>query len=361
MVRDRDVMRAAVPRLLAWFRRSARDLPWRRTRDPYAVWVSEIMLQQTQIATVIPYYRRWMMRFPTVDALARASLDDVLKMWEGLGYYARARSLHKAAQQWPDPRTAAEWLELPGVGEYTAAAIASITRGERVAVCDGNVRRVMSRLLKIEDVVTQPEVTSRIRAALDEAVPARAPGDFNQAIMELGQRVCTPRSPKCGDCPVAPPCRARKAGVASELPKTAARKAVPHYDIAIGVCRKGDRMLVAKRRAEGLLGGLWEFPGGKRKDGESFERALVREFREETGVEVDVREPLMTVDHRYSHFAVTLHVYECRWRSGRARSIENAGVKWVRVGDLASLAWPAANRRIVERLTSSCLRSRPEA
>jgi A/G-specific adenine glycosylase len=250
---------------------------------------------------------------------------------------------------------------MPGVGEYTAAAIASITRGERIAVCDGNVRRVMSRLLKIEDVVTQPEVASRIRVALDETVPAKAPGDFNQALMELGQRVCTPRSPKCGECPVASMCRARRAGVAAELPKTAPKKTVPHYDIAIGVCRKGDRVLVARRRAEGLLGGLWEFPGGKRKDGESFERALAREFREETGVDVGVEAALMTVKHRYSHFAVTLHVYECRWRRGRARAIENAGVKWARLSELRSLAWPSANRRIVERITSSCPRSRPEA
>ncbi|MBI2931506.1 MAG: A/G-specific adenine glycosylase [Planctomycetes bacterium] len=337
------MLRAAVPKLVAWFRRTARDLPWRRARDPYAIWISEVMLQQTQVATVLPYYKRWIRRFPTVDSLAAASLDEVLKMWEGLGYYARARHLHQAAREWNQPRTAAQWRTLPGVGDYTAAAVASIAYGERVAVCDGNVRRVMARLWKLEEGAVRP-------GELDAAVPARAPGDFNQALMELGQRVCAPRRPKCGECPIASLCRARAAGMQEAIPCRAPAKRVPHYDIAVGVCRKGGRVLVAQRRAEGLLGGLWEFPGGKREKGETFEQALVREFREEVGIDVEVEAPLVKVAHRYSHFAVTLHVFTCRHRAGRARALENAGVRWVAIGELPTLAWPAANKRILERL-----------
>lgn len=341
---------SAVPKLLAWFRRTARDLPWRRTRDPYAIWISEIMLQQTQIATVLPYYERWMKRFPTVEALAAAPLDDVLKVWEGLGYYARARNLHRAAQKWTNPRTAAAWRELPGVGDYTAAAVASIAFGERVAVCDGNVRRVMARVLRIEEVVTGSGPAGRIQRSLAAAIPARRAGDFNQALMELGQRLCTPRAPRCLECPVSTACGARAAGLQDAIPKKAARKAVPHYEIAVGVCWKGDRVLVARRPAEGLLGGLWEFPGGKRRAQETYEQALVREFREETGLEIQVGLPLITVPHRYSHFSVELHVFRCRWKSGRARALESDEVRWVALEELSRLAFPAANKRIIDKL-----------
>jgi A/G-specific adenine glycosylase len=333
--------------LVAWFRRTARDLPWRRTKDPYAVWVSEIMLQQTQIETVIPYYERWMKRWPTREALAKASMDDVLKAWEGLGYYARARNLHRAAREMASlPSTAAGWREVRGVGEYTAAAIASIAFGERAAALDGNVRRVMSRILADDD-------EGAIRAALEGAIPRGAPGDFNQALMELGQRVCRPRSPDCLLCPVSESCRARKLGRQEEFPRQAPSREVPHYEIAIGVCRKGGRVLVARRKAEGLLGGLWEFPGGKRRAGESYARALAREFREEVGLAIDVGGEFMVVPHRYSHFSVELHVFECRWRSGTARPLASDEVRWVGLDELEKLAFPKANRRIIARLLCS--------
>jgi A/G-specific adenine glycosylase len=242
-------VRMDVRALLAWYRKTARDLPWRRSRDPYRVWISEIMLQQTQIATVIPYYERWMHRFPSVQSLAKAPLDDVLKAWEGLGYYARARNLHKAAQTLTStawPKSAEGWREVPGVGAYTAAAIASICFGERVAVFDGNVRRVLSRLAAA-DVTVPPG-------------PRGVPGDYNQALMELGQRICTPRNPACGDCPVSKQCRARRKGEVERWPLKKERKAVPHQEVAVGVIWDGGRVYVQRREEEGLLGGLWEFP-----------------------------------------------------------------------------------------------------
>ncbi|MBI4566323.1 MAG: A/G-specific adenine glycosylase [Planctomycetes bacterium] len=341
------------PPLLRWFRRVARDLPWRRTRDPYAVWVSEVMLQQTQITTVLPYYDRWMKRFPDVRALARARLDRVLKAWEGLGYYARARHLHRAArllERGRFPTTKEAWETLPGIGPYTAAAIASIANGERVPVRDGNVHRVVARLLRIEAPISSSAAQREINAFLEREIPARVPGDFNQALMELGQRVCLPRSPRCGECPVTTLCRGRIAGVQEDLPRRVPRKTVPHYEVGVGICWKGDRVLVARRPERGLLGGLWEFPGGKRRPSETYARTVTREFREEVGMEIEVGPRLVTVPHRYSHFSVELHAYHCRWRKGSARALANDGVRWVRPRDLARLAFPTANRKIIEAL-----------
>jgi A/G-specific adenine glycosylase len=337
-------MRAA--KLLAWYRRGARELPWRRTKDPYAIWVSEIMLQQTQISAVIPYYERWMRRFPTVRALAKADLDDVLKAWEGLGYYARARNLHRAARLIKRlPRTAECWREVPGVGPYTAAAVASIAFGERVAVFDGNVRRVLSRLAAAD--VSEPL-----------PVPRTKPGDYNQALMELGQRVCRPKDPDCAVCPLSDQCAAFRKGEVGRWPSKKAMKEIPHQEVAVGVIWKDDRFYVQRREEKGLLGGLWEFPGGKREPGETFERCLVREVREETGFEIDVGPFLGLVNHRYTHFSVELHVYHCFHRKGEAGPEPSSakateGKRWVTPEEASALAMPKANLVILEELRRS--------
>ena len=323
-----------VRKLLAWYRKGARDLPWRRTRDPYAIWVSEIMLQQTQIATVIPYYERWMKRFPTVKALAKAPLDDVLKMWEGLGYYARARNLHKAARELKSlPKTSEAWREVPGVGPYTAAAIASIAHGERAAVFDGNVRRVLSRL-EARDVAEAPP-------------PRGKPGDYNQALMELGQRVCSFRAPRCEACPLAADCKGRASGEPERWPSKKPKKEVPHKEVAIGVIWDRDRFYVQRREEKGLLGGLWEFPGGKREKGETFEECLRREIKEETGFLVDVGPYLTTVKHRYTHFSVELHTYHCFLKKGKGPGL------WVSIEEVNKLALPKANLMILDELRRS--------
>ena len=323
-----------VKKLLAWYRKGARDLPWRRTKDPYAIWVSEIMLQQTQIATVIPYYERWMKRFPSAKALAKAPLDDVLKLWEGLGYYARARNLHKAVREVKVlPKTAEAWQEVPGVGAYTAAAIASIAHGERVAVFDGNVRRVLSRFLG-RDVTEAPP-------------PRGKPGDYNQAVMELGQRVCTFRSPQCDVCPLGADCKARASGEPERWPSKKPKKEVPHKEVAIGVIWDADRFYVQRREEKGLLGGLWEFPGGKREQGETFEACLRREIKEETGFRVDVGPFLTKVKHRYTHFSVELHTYHCFLRKGKGPG------KWVTLDEVMKLALPKANLKILDEMRRS--------
>lgn len=262
-------MEAIHERLLAWFDAHKRDLPWRGVGDPYAVWVSEVMLQQTRAGSVVPYYRRWMERFPDVDALAGADLDEVLRLWRGLGYYARARNAHRCAQQVRDawggafPSSADRLKKLPGIGPYTAAAVASIAFGEAVPAVDGNVRRVVARLFDLPD---PPFAEVRNRAA--DLMDTARPGDFNEAMMELGATVCTPRSPSCGACPVAAGCRARAAGTVAERPLPRRRRAVPTrtWGVLVAVSPRG-RTLVVRRPPEGLLGGMWEFPAVEMEDG----------------------------------------------------------------------------------------------
>jgi A/G-specific adenine glycosylase len=253
------------------YARGRRDLPWRRTRDPYAIWVSEIMLQQTRVATVIPYWERWMARFPTVDALAAAPLDDVLAAWAGLGYYSRARNLHAGAaaiaERGAMPSTTAELREVKGIGAYTAGAIASIAYGERAPLVDGNVARVLARVFAIEDDVKSAAGAKKIwqlAGALMDALPAgAAPGDLNQGLMELGATVCAPRAPSCLACPLAASCAARAAGRQDELPRLPARKRaadLPLLDRTALWIEAGGRVLLARRSPEGLYGGLWELP-----------------------------------------------------------------------------------------------------
>lgn len=339
-------------RLLSWYEAHRRDLPWRRTSDPYQIWVAEVMLVQTQVDTVVPYYRRFLERFPDVESLAAADLDDVLKAWEGLGYYARARNLHKAAGIIVErhggelPRDEKNLRALPGIGPYVAAAIRAIAFDDPVLAVDGNVRRVLSRLNDLADP------SDRIIKGHGGPLVAERPGDVNQALMDLGSAICTPRSPRCDVCPIESACLARANGTAAERPGRRAARKRPHYDIAVGVVWRGDEILIAKRAPEGLLGGLWEFPGGKQEPGESLEAAVVREVGEEVGVEVEPGARIAAVDHAYSHFEITLHAFHCRYRAGTPRPLGCQEVKWVRPEELDRYAFPAANRRVLQQLVT---------
>ncbi len=339
--------------LVAWYGIHQRDLPWRRSADPYAVWVSEIMLQQTRVATVIPYFERWMSRFPNVADLADAPLDDVLKHWEGLGYYARARNLHAAAKTVVAehggrlPRDAGDLRKLPGVGRYTAGAVASIAFGLDEPVLDGNVVRVLCRVFAIDADPKHPRTREALWSIARRLIPTGRAGELNQAMMDLGATVCVPREPLCPQCPLRRLCDARRQGRTHELPRKPARKKTPHYDIAAAVVWKGDRVLIARRRPQGLLGGLWEFPGGKREPGESLAAAARRETREETGLDVEIGEEIVVVKHAYSHFRITLHAFGARWLAGDARPIECDAVRWVHPSDLRRYAFPAANQKIL--------------
>lgn len=343
--------------LLAWYALHRRDLPWRRaSNDPYRVWISETLLQQTQVATVIPYYERFLARFPTVDALAAAPLDDVLKTWEGAGYYARARNLHRAAQQVVTafggrlPDTAAELLTLPGIGRYTAGAIASIAFDRQSPVLDGNVIRVLCRVFNISG---DPKASTTLRRLWDlatELVPPENSGSYNQALMDLGATVCTVRQPACPVCPLRRTCAARRLGIQEQLPAKRKKKKLPHHIVAVGVIWKGSRILITKRFARDLLGGLWEFPGGHREQGETLEQCVQREVKEELGIQVAVKDEFAVVRHAYSHFRVTLHAFHCRHVRGQPTAIGCAAWKWVTVRDLARYAFPKANRTIISQL-----------
>ncbi len=351
-------MEAIHRRLLAWFDAHKRDLPWRGVGDPYAVWISEVMLQQTRAGSVVPYYRRWMERFPDVGALADADLEEVLRRWRGLGYYARARNAHRCARRVRDgrggafPSSAAELQFLPGIGPYTAAAVASIAFGEAVPAVDGNVRRVVARLFDLPDP-SLAEVRDLAAGLMDTA----RPGDFNEALMELGATVCTPRSPSCGACPVAGGCRARAAGTVAERPRRRRRRPVPTrtWGVLVAVSPRG-RTLVVRRPPEGLLGGMWEFPAvevdgagggaeavmgwlGRRAAGEADADARPLRVAEPDAAAVVELPP---VTHRFSHFT---GVYRpCRvavageWGEGEGR--------WVTPSGLADLPLPVAQQRI---------------
>jgi len=259
--------RAAGSQLLRWYRRHRRDLPWRRTRDPYRIWVSEIMLQQTTVRAVVPYYRRFLRRFPSLPALAAAGFSRVLASWSGLGYYRRARHLHQAARTimaahgGKFPRTPREILALPGIGRYTAGAILSIAFGRREPVLDGNVARVLSRLmLQRGDPRVRSNETRLWEAARSLVEASSAPGDLNQALMELGATLCTPLAPGCPRCPLARRCLARAAGVEEKIPPPRRRRPTVTLRQKVALVQKGDRLLMRRREATGLMDGLWEFP-----------------------------------------------------------------------------------------------------
>lgn len=298
--RDMAAIRAA---LLAFYDASARPLPWRATTDPYAIWVSEVMSQQTRVDTVIPYYQRWLQRFPDITALAEASLDDVLALWEGLGYYSRARHLHAAAGMVREqhggtlPGTYDALRTLPGVGDYTAGAVASIAFGEAQPAVDGNVRRVLARLLD-----EPAPSSSRLRAVATLLLPRDRPGDFNQALMELGATVCTPAGPACGDCPLRGHCAARAAGTQRDRPRRVERRPVPTCIVATAVIHSpAGRVLVQRRPEAGLLAGLWSFPGVEVDvEEDAPDRVLELAGRLAPGVAAEAR-PLGTVEHTFSH------------------------------------------------------------
>jgi A/G-specific adenine glycosylase len=352
-------------KLLAWYAAEARDLPWRRTRNPYAILVSEVMLQQTRIETVVGYYDRFLERFPTIEALAVASIDDVLKAWEGLGYYRRAHNLHRAARVVVDdhagviPSAAGDLRRLPGIGPYAAAAVASIAFGLAEPVLDGNVVRVLARLFRIPGDPSRAEARGKLRREAELLLARSDASRFNQAMMDLGARVCRPRSPRCAACPIVSECDAHHTGCEVTYPEKPSRKRVPRVDVVAGIVwdrvpfAPDARLLIARRRDGDMLGGLWEFPGGRVEEGETFEEALVRELREELAIEVDEIEPFIRLERAYTHFRMSLHAHHCRLAGGAPRAIECSDWAWSSLEGLDAYALSAADREILTALVAA--------
>ena len=367
MARDWQAFRR---RLLTWFEAHRRPMPWRDQPTPYRVWVSEVMLQQTQVATVLPYFERFMARFPTVEALAQASVEEVLKVWEGLGYYRRAHHLHQAARMIVEtyggeiPRDEKALLALPGIGRYTAGAIRSIAFGLPAPVLDGNVKRVLARLDDVTEPIDRAAVERQLWARAAELVDPEQPGLFNQALMELGSLVCRPAAPDCAACPVQAFCLAAARGAQDQRPVRSPRRRIPHYDVAAGIVwhrSDPDRFLIAQRPAEGMLGGMWEFPGGKREDGERLPQTLRRELQEELGIEVEVGEKLTVVKHAFSHFRITLHAFHARHVAGEPRPLGVDAWRWVTVEEAAAYPMAKTDRAILTVLQGGGHEQRPAA
>ncbi len=353
---DNPIQRRFQKKLLSWYDKRARPLPWRETRDPYRIWVSEVMLQQTQVKTVELYYGRFVGRFPSVEDLAQAAPDDVMKSWEGLGYYGRARHLHRAAREVVErfngrvPDTLEALLSLSGIGRYTAGAILSIAFEKPEAVLDGNVIRVLSRMFHVTDDVRKTSTQKMLWSLSEGLLPKRRIRDYNQALMELGALVCRARNPACSDCPVSAICEANRLSLQRELPVKSPRKPIPHHEVTAGIIWRDDRFLITRRPPKGLLGGLWEFPGGKLEQGENLEGCLKREIREELGITIEVGACLISVEHAYTHFRITLHAFECRYKGGRIRLIGIDDYRWILPRELDDFALPAADHKIIARL-----------
>jgi len=312
------------------------------------------MLQQTRVETVRPYYERFLAAFPTVYHLAAADLDEVLRLWAGLGYYARARNLHAAARAIAErrggrfPRTLEELRKLPGVGRYTAGAIASIAFGVRAPVLDGNVRRVLTRLFGIRKSIERPATQRRLWALAEALLPRTSPGDFNQALMELGARVCTPKQPRCSACPLRSACVAFARGEQRRLPKRRPKRPVPPVDAAAAAIVRAGRVLLVQRPARGLLGGLWEMPSVPLTNGQTAAGTLASEVARRVGLPVDVGRELGAVRHAFTHRLLRLHVYRCRPHHARARARLNRAARWVSLRDLDSVPLATLDRKALQ-------------
>ena len=344
-------------KLLDWYATNARELPWRGHCDPYAIWISEIMLQQTRVETVIPYFERWMQRFPTIAALANAEQGDVLAAWEGFGYYSRARNLHQAARVVIDryagvlPPDASALRRLPGIGRYSAGAIASMAYGLDEPALDGNIRRVLARYFDVSEPAHTASGERRLWELAALHLPAGRAADYNQALMDLGATICTARAPECWRCPLEETCRARLLGVQGERPVRGRKMSQPHYTVTAAIIRQNGQILIAQRPARGLLGGLWEFPGGKLHPGEDLPACLQREIQEELGADIIVGGRLGVYQHAYTHFKVTLHAFECSLKDGSLpEPREHAGLRWIVPAQLVDFPMGKIDRRIATHI-----------
>jgi A/G-specific adenine glycosylase len=343
-------------RLLAWYATHKRDLPWRQTQDPYRVWTSEVMLQQTQVATVQEYFARFVRTFPNIRQLAAADEIDVLRLWEGLGYYRRARQMHAAAKRiiaehgGNFPANLAELQKLPGIGRYTAGAIASIAFGQRAPILEANTIRLLSRLIAYRGNPHSATGQAPLWRAAEEILPQKDVADFNQALMELGSLVCTPSEPKCDECPLSTVCAARAAGLQREIPPSKPRKTYTELREAVVIVRKNGSVLVRQCSSGERWAGLWDFPRfGVESHGPLFAcDELTEKVRSQTGITCSSAALIKTMKHGVTRYRITLDCYQAAYVRGRVGNSNGAAVRWLPVGQLAGLPLSTTGRRIAE-------------
>ena len=342
-------------KLLHWFTQHQRELPWRHTYDPYAVWISEIMLQQTQVTTILPFYKRWMDTLTTIQAVAEASEETILKLWEGLGYYSRAHNIQKAAHQickvhqGKFPHDFEEILALPGIGRYTAGAIASVAFNQNKPIVDGNVERVICRLMNFRDNPKSTAMRKTMWHLAEAWIPQGKARFFNQALMELGALICLPQSPNCLLCPVQNYCLAFQQGSSELVPTKVKRRPLQPITTALAVIQREDQFLIRKRPAEGLMAGLWEFPNIHVKGDQEMQHTLQSEMRKQHQVHISIKRRLSTIKHGYTSFKVTLHCFLCACHDYNLPE-ESASVKWVALHQLNQFSFPAAHVKLIQLL-----------
>jgi A/G-specific adenine glycosylase len=337
--------------LLDWYYKHGRTLPWRDHPDSYAIWVSEIMLQQTRVETVIPYFEKWMRLFPDVGTLANADGQEVLNAWEGLGYYSRARNLHKAAKITVEkfkgqlPRDLAALRSLPGIGRYTVGAIASMAFGMDEPTLDGNLRRVFARLFDVVEFADSPAGEKILWELAAQYLPKGEAGDYNQSLMDLGATICLPKNPRCLLCPLMDICEACKKGTQELRPVLKPKKAIPHYIHSAAVILRRGRVLLAQRLPDGLLGGMWEFPNGRIEDNSS--KAMNKALNDVYGLRVKMKDEIGIIKHAYTHFKVTVHAFHCEL----VINPKKESLKWVKVIELNDYPMGKVDRQIAKLIS----------
>ena len=337
-----------IEKLLDWYDLNHRKLPFRSTKDPYKIWISEIMLQQTQINTAVPYYNQWVKMYPTLSHVAKAKFSKLLKIWEGLGYYARCNNFHKSSKIVMDqyngviPQDYKKFMSLPGVGEYTAAAVLSIAFDKKIPAIDGNVKRVMSRYLGIKNIT--PKNYNRIKNKLKSWISNQRPGDFNQAMMDLGSIICRSTKPICIKCPIKKSCKGYLNNSPEEYPLKLVKKKIPSVIVVVALIWRKNKFYIQKRKINSMLGGLWEFPGGRIREGEFLISALEKRVRDECGSEIIVNEKIGVIKHKYSHFSITMHGFNCKEKS----KIEPVAKdhRWISSKQIDQFAFPKANHKL---------------